>query len=155
MRSFWVAGRQAPAPPRGYELAVLETDELRPQWESGQFHNGLGRLDEENRFTRVIRAHVLREQGGRVVAVAALWLRRLGSGRSASMCFVACVPPGLWQDRGTRGQPGHRSTPGMAAYYSCGAANIRSQRTALSCGYLPAPSWAGVAPKGRQQTERG
>ena len=136
---------ETPTVPTGHEPHIIEPMDLKPLWDSGVFHNALGRKQQRDKFDRVIRGHVMLDFESNVVAVAGLWEEG----------------PGVWEigvdvSRDARASGLGKAVvlaatrdiieSGAVPFYSCGAANIRSQRTAVSCGFVPASSWAGVGP---------
>jgi hypothetical protein len=110
------------------------------------FTNGLGGATEAHRTSRNRFAHVLTDEDGETAAVA-------GAFTTTGMLEI-----GIDVARGYRGRGLAPVVVGAAVreildsggtpYYGCAATNIRSQRTALSCGFLPACSVAFVAPAG-------
>jgi len=128
-----------PLPP-GYEVRVLERGALGPLWQSGVFHNALGRLQQPDKFVRILWAAALTDRTGSPAALAGVW--REGPGVLEIGVDVA------------REHRGHGLAPavvtaatrrildsGNTPFYSCGPANVRSQRTALASGFLPACSF--------------
>ena len=137
------AARPPPEIADEYSVAWYRPDGLEQTWKDGVFHNGLGETDEPELFARVDRAVGISSPSRELVALAAIWheaprveeigvdvarhARGQGLGRAAVEEAVENI---IAADN--------------APFYSCGASNIRSQRTALSSGFLPACSFAAV-----------
>lgn len=133
--------------PAGFRIETVDTDWMNAEMPSGRFHNGLGDPPDgysENRRTRNRFACVAFDDRGEPAAVAGVFTsfglfeigidvlrehRGLGLARDAVSAAAAEVL--------RRGE-----TP----FYACAATNIRSQRTAAACGFVPVLSDAWVFP---------
>ncbi len=145
---LWALGSLSAEPviPAGLELRTVDASWMAAEMPHQRFENGIGlpgvaARDVRNRF-----ASVLFDSGGEPVAVAGAFdnfgLLEVGvdvvreyRGRRLGPLVVAAV---------TREIVAAGDTP----FYGCAATNIRSQHTALACGFIPVASDAFVFPTG-------
>lgn len=128
-----VLPEQAGARP-GLELVQFGPDWMARYRAAGGFDNALGEPDEPN--LTPIAAFALVEPGGEPVAIAGIhderhqrWeigldVVRSRRGRGLARPVVIAATRRILEQ-------------GQVPIYTCGATNVRSHRTALSCGYLP------------------
>lgn len=132
-----------PSVPAGFELRVVDQAWLEAAQHRGIFENGAGSVGEAGRSLRNQYGSVLFDASGEPVAVGGVFLTyglheigvdvvRAYRGRGFGRLVVAAA---------TREILSRGETP----VYWCATSNTRSQRTALSCGYLPVLSSAFVA----------
>ncbi len=135
----------APEVPPGFELRVLDADWMASEMERRRFENGIGLPGEGGRSFRNRYAVALFDRAGEPAAVAGAFftyaepIREIGvdvlrpyRGRGLATVVVAAAIREIL-DRGE------------VPFYGCDATNLRSQRTALSAGFLPAFSDASVS----------
>jgi hypothetical protein len=100
------------------------------------FDNGLGEPDELDRFEKTRSAFAILAPDGEPAAVAAVW--DIGHGREEIGVDVRRESRGLGLAKSVVIAATHSILDaGNVPYYSCGATNIRSHRTAIACGFLP------------------
>ncbi len=135
----------APEVPDGLELRTLDEAWMAEEMERRRFENGIGLPGEGGRSFRNRYAVALFDASGEPVAVAGAFftyadpVREIGvdvlrahRGRGLGKVVVAAAVREIL-DRGE------------VPMYGCEATNIRSQRTALAAGFLPAFSDASVS----------
>jgi RimJ/RimL family protein N-acetyltransferase len=110
-----------------------------------EFDNALGGNDEND---LPIAALVLVDADGSDAAVAGFW------GHSHGRCEIGLDVARRFRGRGLAVPVTNAATRwilerGETPEYTCSVTNVRSQRVASSCGYLPAWSWAGVVTEPR------
>ncbi|HEX6032156.1 MAG TPA: GNAT family N-acetyltransferase [Tepidiformaceae bacterium] len=135
----------APDAPRGLELMPVDADWMAREMEERRFENGIGLPGEGGRSFRNRYGLALFDPAGEPVAVAGVFFTYADPVREIGVDVV----------REHRGQGLGRVVVaaaireilerGEVPFYSCAATNIRSQRTALSAGFLPAFSDASVS----------
>jgi hypothetical protein len=125
-----------PPLPDGFILREVDRpwmDRYRPL---NVFDNGLGEPNERDRFEKTRTAFAILASDGEPAAVAATW--DIGHGRDEVGVDVRRESRGLGLAKPVVIAATHSIlNAGNVPYYSCGATNIRSHRTALACGYLP------------------
>lgn len=143
---LWALG-SLPAEPTGrdgLELRTVDADWMATEMPNRRFENGIGLPGVAGRDFRNRFASVLFDAGGEPVAVAGAFdnfgLLEIGvdvvrehRGNGLGPLVVAAV---------TREIVAAGDTP----FYGCAATNIRSQHTALACGFIPVASDAFVFP---------
>jgi GNAT superfamily N-acetyltransferase len=135
----------APAVPAQFDLRVLDAEWMEAEMELRRFENGIGLPGEAGRSFRNRYAVALFDRSGEPVAVAGAFftyaepireigvdVRREHRGKGFANIVVAAAIREILER-------------GEVPFYGCGATNIRSQRTALSNGFLPAFSDASVS----------
>ncbi len=132
-------------PPPGFRIEAVDAAWMAAEMPNGRFENGIGdAADGENRRERNRFAQVVFDATGEPAAVAGVFtthglfeigidVRREYRGRGLARVAVNSAAAEVL----TRGE-----TP----YYGCAATNIRSQRTAATCGFVPVLSDAWVFP---------
>lgn len=131
-------------PPR-FRIETVDAAWMATEMPSGRFHNGIGDADDgEMRAMRNRFACVVFDDRGEPAAVAGVFttfslfeigidVLREHRGRGLARIAVSAAAAEVLR----RGE-----TP----YYACAATNIRSQRTAAACGFIPVLSDAWVFP---------
>jgi hypothetical protein len=125
----------APTVPDGYRLEHVDGTWMKEWQAKGLFTNALGLPEQAHRTFRNQFAAVLMDDEGEPAAIAGAYdtaglleigvdVRREHRGRGVAAVTVSAVA-GKILERG--------ATP----FYECAVTNIRSQRTALSCGFVP------------------
>lgn len=135
----------APEVPRGFDLRTYDAEWMEAEMGRRRFENGIGRPGEGGRSFRNRYAVALFDSVGEPAAVAGAFftyaepIREIGvdvlrvhRGQGFANIVVAAAIREIL-DRGE------------VPLYGCAASNIRSQRTALSTGFLPAFSDASVS----------
>lgn len=135
----------APAIPSGFDLRVLDAQWMESEMQRRRFENGIGLPGEGGRSYRNRYAVALFDSAEEPVAVAGVFftyaepIREIGidvlrahRGKGLARLVVSAAVREIL-DRGE------------VPFYACDASNIRSQRTALSTGFLPAFSDASVS----------
>jgi hypothetical protein len=144
----WALAEEPPAPPvpAGYRLERVDRDWMNEWQRRDAFTNALGTSDQVHRTFRNQFAHVLFDERREPAAVAGVFdtegLSEIGvdvvpgaRGRNLAPVVVSAAAPEILHSAGT-------------AFYGSAVTNIRSQRTALASGFLPACSLAVVIPAG-------
>ena len=140
-RNGWTLSAIPPPPavPNGYELRTLDAAWVASVQEAGLFENGVGN---SGRTPKNQYACALFDREDNLVAVGGVYLKfgaqeigvdvvREHRGSGFGRLVVAAAARVVVERGGT-------------PLYFCAATNIRSQRTALSCGFLPVMSDATV-----------
>ena len=143
----WTLARvpEVPGAPPGFELRRVDVDWMAEEMTRRRFENGIGRPGEGGREFRNRYGTALFDSAGEPSAVAGAFftyadpVREIGvdvarahRGRGLGELVVAALVHEIL-DRGE------------VPMYACAATNIRSQRTALAAGFLPAFPDAAVA----------
>jgi hypothetical protein len=134
----------APAPPPGLSLKVVDAGWMQEEMPRRRFENGVGRPGVNGRQSRNQFACVLFDGESQPAAVAGAFLTfglyEIGvdvlhgyRGKGLAPIVVRAAAAAIL----ARDQ---------APFYGCAATNIRSQRTALASGFLPVCSDAAVTP---------
>lgn len=134
----WSLGREpeAPVAPRGLKLARMDKDWMTARQNEGVFHNACGAPEQTHRTWRNKFAYALVDESGAPAAIAGvfdtagLWeigidVARAHRGRGLAPLVVSAATHAILDE-------------GKTPYYACGVGNIRSQRTALASGFVPA-----------------
>lgn len=135
------------AAPPGFRIETVDAAWMAAEMPRGRFHNGIGDPEDgysENRGARNRFACAVFDERGEPAAVAGVFttfsLYEIGvdvlrehRGRGLARAAVNAAAAEVLR----RGE-----TP----YYACAATNIRSQRTAAACGFVPVLSDAWVFP---------
>jgi hypothetical protein len=132
--------------PRGYELRRTEKDWMSEWQLRGGFENACGQPAQAHRTWRNLFAFALFDSDGSPAAVAGvfdtagLWeigvdVARVHRGRGLASTVVAAAARSILD-------------AGETPYYACGVGNIRSQRSALATGFIPACAVAFVVEAG-------
>jgi RimJ/RimL family protein N-acetyltransferase len=132
-------------PPPGFRVEAVDAAWMAAELPNGRFTNGIGEADNgENRRKRNRFARVVFDASGEPAAVAGVFtthamfeigidvrreFRGLGLARVAVNAALDAIV-----------------RAGETPFYACAATNIRSQRTAATCGFVPALSVAWVFP---------
>jgi hypothetical protein len=136
----------ARAVPAGYRLERMPREWMNEWQRRDIFPNALGQAVQAHRSFRNRHAAVLFDTDGRPCAVAGVYdtagLSEIGvdvhekhRGRGLAPVVVAAAARAALDEDGT-------------VFYSCAPTNIRSQRTALAAGFLPACAYALAYPAG-------
>jgi len=141
----FVLGAPPPEPeiPAGLELRAVDAAWMRERQPMGEFENGVGKGEQDGRAFRNQYAVALFDERNEPVAVGGVFLTfglqeigvdvvRTHRGQGLGRVVVLAA---------TRMALEHGGTP----IYGCSVTNIRSNRTALSCGYVPAWSDTSVS----------
>ena len=114
---------------------------------TGDFDNSLGEPEPASAPAKAMTAMALLDAAGEPAAVAGIWderhgrfeigldVRRADRGQGLAKPVVAAATRWIFEQ-------------GKTAIYTCGATNVRSHRTALSCGFLPLWTGAGLRREG-------
>ena len=139
---------QRPVPPTDVPGFAFEREDpawMTAQRASGIFHNALGRTNEAYRSNQDRFAILAYDSAGDLAAVAGVF-------NTTGLFEIGVDVARGYRGHGLANAVVARATAAIlevheTPYYSCGATNIRSQRTALANGYLPVCSIGYVAPK--------
>ena len=122
--------------PAGFTRTVVGREEIARLRSDDRFPNALGETGEADRIEWTNSAIVIRDADYEPAAVCAWW--DAGHGYSEVGVDVRDDSQGLGLGTMVVGEAVHRLLgAGQVPFYSCRADNIRSQRTALACGFLP------------------
>jgi hypothetical protein len=126
----------ATEPPQGFTVASLERSRFEALWPSGHFGNALGDPDEGEKAANIAAAFAVLDAGGQPQALAGCWpegpglleigidVLRDARGKGLALPAVAAIARWILDQ-------------GMTPTYTVAATNIRSQRVALRCGFVP------------------
>jgi hypothetical protein len=144
----WALGRhpEAASAPEGYRLEPRERDWMNAWQQKDVFPNALGQSVQGHRGFRNQFAYALFDERDEPAAVAGMFdtagLSEIGvdvaddaRGRGLAPVVVSAVARTILDQGGV-------------PYYACTVTNVRSQRTALSSGFLPACWFALAMPAG-------
>ncbi len=125
-----------PAIPPGYSIKLVERDWMALHRPSNVFDNALGESEELDRVEKTARGFAVFDSAGEPAAVAGWWDD--GHGREEIGVDVRRESRGMGLAKAVVIAATHAIVEGGGVpFYSCGATNVRSQRNALSCGFLP------------------
>jgi RimJ/RimL family protein N-acetyltransferase len=130
-----------PTAPDGFELHRMDPDWMARHQQAGHFRNAVGHP--VSRAGRNFYAYAALTEDGEPAAIAGVFrtygLHEIGvdvlrdyRGHGLATIVVAAAARAILED-------------GATPLYGCDASNIRSQRTALACGFIPVASDATIA----------
>jgi hypothetical protein len=144
----WALGREpaVQSPPAGYRVERVDAAWMNDWQPKNVFQNALGEAAQAHRRFRNQYAFVVFGDGDEPVAVAGVFdtsglseigvdVKREHQGRGLAPVVVSAAARAILDASGV-------------AYYACAVTNIRSQRTALASGFVPACSVAIAMPAG-------